>query len=327
MTAVLDILSITLPIFLIITLGFIAVKRTIINADAINGMGRYVLTFALPALIFHALSGADLGAGDGLVFLLVYTGGSLLSFALGFALVRYVFGSDKLFSSVQAMGMAMSNSAFFGYPVLSFLLHQVPAQGFTMTLITENLIMFPLGLFCLEFFSQQQQGAERGRKALLRQLGAIFLRVVRSPIMLAIILGGLFSHFQWPVPKVIDDTMAILLKSSAAVALFAIGGSLGGMRVAEVHPNMLVVALCKLILHPLCILLMMLLLPAMALEMQVAAVVLAAMPMFSVYPIITGQFGHGKFTSGALVAAIVLSFFSITLWLWLIRLYVPQLAG
>ncbi len=80
----LDILAITSPIFLIIALGYVAVRQNIIAQDVARGMGAFVMNFALPALLVKTLSGrpiADIIHGE---FLIAYGGGSLIILTIGF---------------------------------------------------------------------------------------------------------------------------------------------------------------------------------------------------------------------------------------------------
>uniref|UniRef100_UPI0025DC6189 AEC family transporter n=1 Tax=uncultured Thiodictyon sp. TaxID=1846217 RepID=UPI0025DC6189 len=55
------IVSITAPIFLLIVLGFGAVRSGWVPREGALAMGRYVLSFALPALVFNALAKRPLG--------------------------------------------------------------------------------------------------------------------------------------------------------------------------------------------------------------------------------------------------------------------------
>ena len=48
----LAIVSITTPIFLLIALGYLAVRWRILPYEAIPGLGRFVLYFAMPGLFY-----------------------------------------------------------------------------------------------------------------------------------------------------------------------------------------------------------------------------------------------------------------------------------
>lgn len=54
-TSVLAILGITAPIFILVGIGFLACRSELISREQAAGMGRFVITFALPALVIKAL--------------------------------------------------------------------------------------------------------------------------------------------------------------------------------------------------------------------------------------------------------------------------------
>jgi malonate transporter len=83
--------------------------------------------------------------------------------------------------------------------------------------------------------------------------------------------------------------------------------------------EMAAIAVGKLLLHPLCVLAAVLLLPPMARELQVAAVVLAAVPMLGIYPILAQKHGHDTLAAAAQLGTTVASFFTLTAFLFAVR--------
>jgi predicted permease len=100
------------------------------------------------------------------------------------------------------------------------------------------------------------------------------------------------------------------------VALFVIGGSLVGLKLAGVRRDLAWVAMGKLILHPLAVFTLLWLLPPIAPELRIAAVLFAAMPMLSIYPVVAQKYGLEGFTAAALLVTTIASFFSISALLW-----------
>ena len=82
----LDILAITTPIFLIIGLGYLARAGGIIEAAPLQGVGTFVMFFALPALVIRALTQNPLEEVFDATYLLAYGIGSLAIFTLGLVL-------------------------------------------------------------------------------------------------------------------------------------------------------------------------------------------------------------------------------------------------
>jgi hypothetical protein len=304
---VLAVVSITAPIFILIALGYGAVRFRLMPAEAVPGLGRFVLFFAMPALIFHTLSNLSFRQVIEPHYLLAYAGGSLLLLLLGLLLTLLVLKNEAVLASFKAMGMVVPNSAFFGYPVLLQVFGEPPARAFAMALLVENLLIIPLALALLEFHANRHNGHSLGR-VLLGLPG----RVLRNPLVLAIAAGTLASALNLTLPQAMTTSLELLGRASAAVALFVIGGSLVGSPVRGNLAGMSTVMLGKLVAHPLLVALMVWWLPPFEPELQLAAILMAAMPMMSIYPIIGGQYGQRSFAASTLLLTTAAAFVTLS---------------
>jgi malonate transporter len=89
----LEILAITAPIFMIIAVGFTAVRLEFFSKSDTRALGMFVINFALPALIFKALSQRPFAEIMNVNYLLAYALGSLAVLSIGVS-VAY-FGQKK----------------------------------------------------------------------------------------------------------------------------------------------------------------------------------------------------------------------------------------
>lgn len=302
MFAVLPIIS---PIFLVIGLGFTAVKTGLLPRSAVPGMGRFVLYFCLPALIFSTLAHTSVREVLDPFYLLAYGGGSLLAFGLIFTLSR-VLGGSTAGATINALGSAISNSAFVGYPVLLQVFGTLPAAAFTMTLLVENLLIMPLTLMLLELNKALAEGGSARRV-----LVSFVRRLFTQPILLGILAGLLFSLTGWTLPGVIDRSLEFLADAAAGVALFVIGGSLVGTSIGGDRRAILGLSLAKLVLHPALVALMVWWLPPFDAQLQSIAILAAAMPMLSIYPVLAGHYLDASRYAATLVVATLASFLSL----------------
>lgn len=309
------ILSIIVPIFMLIALGYGAVRWQLITAQSIQGLGQFVLYFAMPALLFQSLSQMEFQEVLEPLYLIAYAGGSLLTLAVALLLIRYFRHKDGSLAAIQTMGMTVPNSAFFGYPILLQVLESSSAKAFAMSVMVENLIIIPLGLLLLEYSDPK---GDRHQNNSLWWL--LLSRLLRNPLLLAIIAGLSVSLLDIRLPDTINTPLRLLGQASVAVALFAIGGSLVGNTIQSKLPDMGIVMVGKLILHPLLAALMIWLLPPFDAGLSKALVLIAAMPMMSMYPIIGAQYGHGRFCSSTLLLTTVTAFITISIALWLVKI-------
>jgi malonate transporter and related proteins len=307
----LDILAVTGPIYLLIALGYAACRWGVFNKADLRALGQFVAQFCLPALVFKALSQRDFGEILNTSYLLAYAGGSLAVMGLGLALARWR-GRGLAFSSFYGMGMSCSNSGFIGYPVVLQLLGPPAAVALALCMLVENLLMLPLALTLAE-------SAGVNHLPWYRVLGQSLARVLRNPLVLAIVAGCGMAALGWHLPQVLLKSVDLLAAASSAAALFVIGGALVGRSLQGLRSALAEVALGKLVLHPLLVLGLLLLLPPIDPALRLAAVAFACMPMFSIYPILAQKYGEEGFCAAALLVTTVASFLSITAWLWAVQ--------
>lgn len=303
----LAIVSITTPIFLLIAIGYAAVRWRILPPEAVPGLGRFVLYFAMPGLIIHTLSSMKIEEVIDTKFILSYGLGSLLMLGLGLLISLKVFKNEPVLASLKAMGVSMSNTPYFGFPVLLQVVSGTAAQAFSMALLVETLVIIPLCLALLEFTSSRSKDM-----SLARVLIRLHKRMLRNPLLIAIVVGMIISALNIKLPDPINITLEMLGRSSATIALFVIGASLVGSPLKGKLGGITPMLIGKLVAHPLMVALLIWLLPPFDPELQLAAVLLAAMPMMSIYPIFGSQYGYRNFTASTLLLTTICAFFTIS---------------
>nr|WP_207280898.1 AEC family transporter [Thiocystis violacea] len=293
-----------------IALGFAATRADWIAREGTLAMGRYVLSFALPALLFNALAQRPLDQIIVPPFLLAYVAGSLIAFAIGLSVAAVARRSHPLDNAFFGMGVSMSNSGYIGYALVSQILGAEALIAVAMAILTEVLIIMPLTLILAELHES------RGRHGLARTLGRVARLVARNPILQAITAGLLFAWLGWRLPDMLGRTVDMLAGSAAAVALFAIGGALAGQRLHHGLKAALAIAGGKLLIHPAAVLLMLSLVPAFDPKLTQAALILSGLPMVTIFPLLAQRYGQGELCASALLITTLLSFVTLNLGLW-----------
>ncbi|APU31979.1 permease [Ectopseudomonas alcaliphila JAB1] len=307
----LAVLSITAPIFILIGLGFFSARIALVNRDQVRGMGTFVIYFALPSLVFKALAERSLSEVLNGPYLAAYAMASLSLFGIGLLLARRWRGQGLSSSAILAMGMAVPNSGFVGYPIAVMVIGPTAALAMALGMLVENLLMIPLALAIAEAGRQDGQGWTVVRETALRLL--------RNPLIIAIVLGLGMSLLELRLPVVPARVIEMLAAASAPVALFVIGATLNGMKAGGMAADLAQTSIGKLILHPLLMFAALSLVPGIDPLLMVAGVLFASAPMLSVFPILGQRFGLEERCAAALVGCTVLAFFSISGLLALLR--------
>lgn len=312
------VLSVTAPIYLLIAAGFAATRFGLFERADLRVLGKYAINLALPALLFNALSQRQVGEILNPLFIAAYLSGSLIVMAAGIFWARRVAGKSMSLSAIMGMGMACPNSGFIGFPLVAQVFGPSTAGiALALAMIVENFLLIPIALAIAE--SEGEEGGQGSRFARWRAAMLQSLRgVVRNPMIHGLVLGFVFSLLGWRLPEPISRAAGLLAASCSAIALLVIGGSLVGQMARDLWRDVSLILVGKLVLHPLAVLLLVMLLPPMGRELQVAVVMLAAVPQMGIYPILAQRFGHDGVAASAQLVSTVVSFFTLTGLLWVL---------
>ena len=300
------VISIIAPIFFLIFIGFLSVRYSVLPQAAIPGLSRFVLYLAMPALIFIKLSSMALNEVLHFDYLAVYAASGLATFFITVLLSWRLLKSGLVDAGVRGVGATMSNSAFIGFPVLLQFFDYPLTQAFVMALMVENIILLPVGLIFIETMLGKKEST--GQSLLM----TVLKRISTNPLLIALVVGLVFSVFELRLPSFIGKGFDLLATAASSVALIVIGGSLVGVTIKGQWAPILLVAVGKLVLFPVIVTLLLLLTPTMPNELKIALVIFASVSMFSSYPIICGEYGSRSFCASTLLITTVLSFFTLS---------------
>lgn len=304
------ILSLTSPTFMLIAIGYIVVKTGWMPRENVRPLAWFVVNIGLPAALFKALSSRSFQDILHYDYLLVYGLGSLLSFATLFFLAR--LRHKKITEcALFGLGASVSNSLMVGYPIITQLFGDEALVPFTLTLIVENLFILPLALALADTGQQKDSHFFTAFAKSLPQL-------IKNPIILSIACGLASTAFDIQPPELANKVIDVLAVTVAGVSLFAIGGMLVGLKTRGMVTDLSSLVLGKLIIHPLFVFGLMIFFPAMPLLFQHVAILLACMPMFSIFAVIGMRYQYGGFCSAVLLPTTLVSFITINLVVWLI---------
>lgn len=307
----LEILAITLPIFLLIGAGFTAARTGLLSRDNMQGVGTFVMYLALPSLIIRALTEHPLAEVFNPTYLLAYGLGSLATFLLGLALSMGLRGKRLDAGAIHALGMSASNSGFIGYPVALMAIGPPAAIFMALNMVVETLFIIPTALILAE--ASRQNGNGVGQVA--RQTLA---RLTRNPVLIGLLIGILLALTGLRLPGPVARAVSMLADAAGPAALFTIGGMLHGLKVRGMAMDVGQVVLGKLLLHPLVVLGAFLLLPDPDPMLIAGAMLFACAPMISVYPLFGKQYGQGDTSAAGLMVSTLASFVTISLVIWLL---------
>lgn len=216
MSLFLEILTIVLPVFLVIALGYGLKRVGLIDAVFLFQTNRLIYYVALPLLLFYKIGTSDFFANFNGALVL----GSAAVIAAGFA-ISYGWAALRRYPP-EARG-TFSQGAFRGnlaYVGLAIVLNAYGESGFTRGGILMGFLVPVLNFFAIIALLLPHRGEEgaHARGFWLRQM-------VYNPLIIASFAGILWSFLRLPVPVVVGRSLQIASDMTLPLALIAIGGA------------------------------------------------------------------------------------------------------
>ena len=212
-------INVILPVFLVIGAGYGATRARFFSALQIDALMRFTQQFAIPCLLFHAIATLDLSAGFDPRLLLSFYAGATLCFLIGLLGARFIFNRDWEDGIAIGFCCLFSNSVLLGLPITDRAYGPENLVGNYAIIAFHAPFCYALGITSMEIVRNRGSG---GLKTLRATLTAMFSNV----LILGIGLGFLFNIGNVPIPGVIDDALALIIRAALPCALFALGGLL-----------------------------------------------------------------------------------------------------
>ena len=235
--------EIILPVFLVIALGYLAVLRGFLSQSGIDGLMKFSQGFAIPLLLFRAISTLDLSQGFDPGLLVSYYSGSTISFAAGMLGAHFLFGRDWEDSVAIGFSAIFANSLLLGLAIMERAYGPASLVPNYAIIAIHAPFCYLLGITTMEFVRHSGGGMTRTAKSVGK---AMF----RNSLMLAIGLGFLVNFSGLHLPQAIASGFDLIVRAALPTALFALGGILTRYRPEGSVKVVLWVCLISLFLHP-----------------------------------------------------------------------------
>jgi len=307
-----DIFLLTVPVYLLIALGYACVRTGYVPQQHIGSISLFVVRICLPALVFTAVTVSSSGAALNWSFLFGYAIAAVAALTVGMLVMRYYFKQPAPLSWLLGLGMANSNSGFMGFPIASLVFGDVAGGVLALAMIVENMIVIPLALIASDM-ADARGGS--GRQAIRQAFG----NFVRNPLVIAIALALAVRATGLTMPEPLVRGLTMLSSVAPGVALFVVGGSVANYSMKGYWRRVTTITVGKLFLHPALTFAALSLLPGVDASLVPVGVLFAAVPMLSIFPILAERHGGGALSASALIVATIASFFTVSGLIWLVQ--------
>jgi len=240
MSALLDVV---LPVFVVIGAGYLVVWMGWFAQSGVDGLIRFTQNFAIPCLLFTAISQLDLGDNFNAPLLISFYTGALAGFALGTFGARLIFG--RSWEEAIAIGFCclFSNSVLLGLPITERAYGASALEANFAIIALHSPFCYGVGITAMEI--TRARGVAPGAVA-RKVLRAMF----RNALILGISLGVIVNLSGLAVPGPLQSGLDLIARAALPAALFGLGGVLVQYRPEGDLRVIAMVCLISLCVHP-----------------------------------------------------------------------------
>ena len=302
-------LNATVPVFLMMILGIVFRQIGWIDEVFAAKMNQFVFRVSLPAVLFIDLAGVDFVEAwnpkfvlfcFAVTFLCILVS-ALLSLLLKERTLRGEFIQGAYRSSAALLGIALIQSIY-------------GTSGMAPLMIIGSVPLYNvMAVVVLAFFQPGQSGIDG--VVLKKTLKGI----VTNPIILGIVAGLLWSLLGIPIPKILNKTVSSIGATATPLGLMAMGATFNFRQALGKKKPVFAAAFLKLVGWCALFLPLGVALGFRQEELVAILIMLGSATTVSSF-VMARNMGHeGVLSSGVVMLTTLLSGFTITGWLWILR--------
>ena len=236
-------LQVILPVFLVIGFGYLAVWQKWFSDSGVEALMKFTQTFAIPCLLFRAVSTLDLSQTFHFALLGSFYFGAVCGFCLGLFGARFLF--KRTWDDSVAIGFCclFSNSVLLGLPITERAYGTAALTANFAIIAVHAPICYGIGITVMELV----RGRGSSAPELLRKvLQAIF----KNALVIALGLGFFVNLLGIILPVILTDGLDLLANAALPAALFGLGGVLVRYRPEGDLRVIFYICAISLLVHP-----------------------------------------------------------------------------
>ena len=304
-------INVTMPIFLVMVIGYILKQIGMLNDNFVTVANKFNFKVTLPFMLFKDIAGVDIKAVFDIKYVLFCAIVSTICFWV-------VWGTAKLLVRDKTIRGAFVQSSFRGSAAvmgLAFIQNIYGSSAMGPLMIVSAVPLYNIfSVIVLTFEANDSTGIDK--KAKIRQAG---INICKNPIILSILAGLIVGLLGIQFPTLVNKTVSNVAQMATPLALITIGAGFEGRKaLAKIAPTM-AASTIKLVLQPLVFL------PVAAWmgfsgEKMIAILIMLASPTTpSCYIMAKSTNNDEVLTASVIVTTTLMAAFTLTGWIFLLK--------
>lgn len=302
-------LEATMPVFLVMVVGYFLKQVGMLNEAFCSVANRYVFKVALPLLLFKDIAETDLRTDFNLTFVLYCMLVTTVMFLGIWALTAWLM-PDKSLVGAFSQAAARSSAAVLG---IAFVENIYGNAGLTPMMIVAAVPLFNIYSVVILTFSAQHR--KKGNGA----IRTACINVIKNPIILGILAGLPFSLLGISIPTIPLKTITSISNTATPIALLVVGAGFEGRKALSKLKPTVIASLIKLVVLPAIFLPIAVACGFAGAEMIAILIMVGSPTTVSCYIMAKNMDNDGELTSSIIVLTTLLSSVTLTFWIFLLR--------
>lgn len=303
--------NVTLPIFLVMVIGYILRQIGMLNDNFVTVANKFNFKVTLPFMLFRDISSVDIRAVFDLKYCLFCALASTACFWL-------IWGGTKLFLKDKSMRGAFVQASFRSSAAvmgLAFIENIYGTSAMGPLMIVSAVPLYNIfSVIVLTF-----EGAHSAEENRTEKIKEACVNIAKNPIILGILAGLVVGLLGIDFPVIIEKTVNSVAQMATPLALITIGAGFEGRKaLAKIRPT-IAAALIKLVVQPL------IFVPIAAWmgfsgEKMIAILIMLSSPTTpSCYIMAKNMDNDGVLTASVIVTTTLLAAFTLTGWIFILK--------
>lgn len=299
----------TMPIFLIILLGYILKVKRFLNEEFADMANKFCFNIALPVMLFQDISKTDVKKDMNVAFFLYCLIVTIVMFGLVWAIAKLSL-KDKTMVGAFAQAGARGSAAILGVAFVENICGDI---GMTALMIVASVPFF--NMLSVVILVCEASGDNKE----VSKIKSSLINIAKNPIIIGILLGLLASLIGFEPPVIVDRSLGYLGRTATPIALIAIGAGFNMEEAITRLKPALGAAFIKLVGLPALFLPIAIKLGFRDSEMVAILVMLAAPTTVSSYVMAKSMNNDHVLASNVIVLTTLIASITLTAWVFILK--------
>ena len=302
-------LNATVPIFIIIFIGYILRYKGLVNDNFVNIGNKIGYIVFLPTLLFKDISETDVKSDFDIKFIVFCVLATVISIAIIWILSE-IFMKDKKSIGSFVQGSFRGSAAVLG---IAFVKNMYGSSGMAPMMVLGAVPLY--NIFSVIILTVKSENSLNSKNLFKDS----FINILKNPIIWGIVVGLIFSLLEIKLPIMINKAVESVASLATPFALIILGAGFEGKKaLSKIKPTLVATAL-KLFIIPAVFIPIAVYMGFRNQEMIAILIMLGAPSTVSCYVMAKNLGNDYVLASSIVVASTFLSSFSITMWIFILK--------